>query len=103
MRRALVILTITSLLAVPAQADDKTTMEERLGDAFRQLLEDMRPSLEDALDETLDFFREFEAIDDLGHYHLPEVLPNGDIIIRRRPEAPDYAPPPPSDSDTLDL
>ena len=103
MRRAFAILTLASLCVLPAQADDKTTMEERLGDAFRQLLEDMRPSLEDALDETLEFFREFEAIDDLGYYNLPEVLPNGDIIIRRRPEAPEYTPRPPSDSDTVDL
>ena len=31
-------------------------------------------------------------VDDLSHYQMPERLPNGDIIIRRKPEAPDLPP-----------
>ena len=30
-----------------------------------------------------------EKIDDLSNYEAPEVMPNGDIIIRRKPDAPD--------------
>jgi len=33
-------------------------------------------------------------VDDLTSYQTPEILPNGDIIIRRRPDAPDLPPPP---------
>lgn len=35
-------------------------------------------------------------VDDLDAYEAPEMLPNGDIIIRRKPDAP---PPEPSDDD----
>ncbi|MBV0892344.1 hypothetical protein KTN05_10825 [Paracoccus sp. Z118] len=34
-----------------------------------------------------------DLIDDIGNYQRPERLPNGDIVIRRRPDAP---PPPPT-------
>lgn len=36
-----------------------------------------------------------EKIDDLSNYEAPEVLPNGDIIIRRKPDAPDQPSPEP--------
>ncbi|MGB0506694.1 MAG: hypothetical protein ACPGGK_10910 [Pikeienuella sp.] len=36
-------------------------------------------------------------IDDLKSYEAPEMLPNGDIIIRRRPDAP------PPEGQTMDL
>ena len=42
--------------------------------ALRQLQEGMEPALRDLM----------EKLDDLDAYHLPEVLPNGDIIIRRK-------------------
>jgi len=28
-----------------------------------------------------------EKMGDMSHYELPEMLPNGDIILRRKPEA----------------
>ena len=33
------------------------------------------------------------VIDDIGNYDMPEFLPNGDIIIRRSPDAPPFTPP----------
>lgn len=83
------------------------TMEERLKEKLHDFLDKMGPALDEALDETLEFFGAFGAVDDPRHYEMPEILPNGDIIIRRRPDAPDYeAPQPPAPTgeiDTIDL
>ncbi len=75
--------------AVPAGAQSELEIPEELDRAFRDMLEDMKPLLDDALE----FMEGFGGIDDPRHYLLPEVLPNGNIIIRRRPDAPDYVPP----------
>ena len=42
--------------------------------ALRQFVEEMGPALRDLMDQ----------VGDLSAYHPPEVLPNGDIIIRRK-------------------
>lgn len=42
--------------------------------ALRQFVEEMSPALSDLMDQ----------VGDLSAYHAPEVLPNGDIIIRRK-------------------
>jgi hypothetical protein len=42
--------------------------------ALRQFVEEMGPALRGLMDE----------VGDLSAYHAPEVLPNGDIIIRRK-------------------
>jgi hypothetical protein len=34
-----------------------------------------------------------DDVEDWSVYSPPEVLPNGDIIIRRKPDAPEYTPP----------
>lgn len=50
---------------------------------LRGLLEQMEPALRDL----------GAAIDDLNAYEVPEVLPNGDILIRRKhPKVPDALP-----------
>ena len=61
---------------------------ERLDRALRDMMEDVQPTLEDALD----YLRSFGAVDDPRHYEMPEILPNGDIIIRRREDAPAFRP-----------
>ena len=61
---------------------------ERLDRALRDMMEDVQPTLEDALD----YLRSFGAVDDPRHYEMPEILPNGDIIIRRRDDAPEFRP-----------
>ncbi|OWU73045.1 hypothetical protein ATO3_15140 [Marinibacterium profundimaris] len=53
---------------------------EEVGPAMRSFMEEMGPALAEMMDEVKDWSR----------YEAPEMLPNGDIIIRRKPEvAPD--------------
>jgi len=47
---------------------------EEMEPALRDFAERMGPALTDLMDQ----------IDDLSAYHPPEVLPNGDIILRRK-------------------
>lgn len=63
-------------------------LADELGDAWRRLLDEVQPHLE-GLDRMMAFF---EGIDDIGHYEEPQILPNGDIIIRRRADAPPLSP-----------
>ncbi|MFU8778633.1 MAG: hypothetical protein ACNA7M_13335 [Roseovarius sp.] len=42
--------------------------------ALRQFVEEMGPALRELMDE----------IGDVSAYHAPEVLPNGDILLRRK-------------------
>lgn len=63
-------------------------------DALRQFLDEVQPDLETLL----------RQIGRLPSYHTPEILPNGDILIRRRqpaaprpqPDATPRTPPPPA-------
>jgi hypothetical protein len=66
--------------AAPSFAQDapepegRDLMSEALRLFMRGLLEEMEPAIND-----------FSALlDNLDAYHAPEVLPNGDIIIRRK-------------------
>ncbi|SIO31415.1 hypothetical protein SAMN05444722_1381 [Rhodovulum sp. ES.010] len=51
---------------------------EELEPALRELAENMEPALK----------RLMQIVDDFDAYEMPERLPNGDIIIRRKPDAP---------------
>ena len=88
MRRVVATLAVALLLASPPAAgplaasdegdgsmrEGLSLMEEGARLLFRGLLDEIEPSL-----------RELEGlIDDLSAYHPPEILPNGDIIIRRK-------------------
>ena len=86
----------TSLIAPTAVLPDEPRsilpeleLPDRMDDALRRMMEDLKP----ALDETMKLMESFEAIGDPRHYHLPEVLPNGDIILRRKEDAPPFQPP----------
>lgn len=62
------------------------TLMEGLLDEMRPMLEEAQPFFED---EVAPFFANlWTLIDDVTAYELPERLPNGDIIIRRSPDAP---------------
>lgn len=81
------------LAGVPAAAQD--AQEEgfdRVGRGIELLLE----GLSDEVAPALRHFRDFrELAGEIGDYGRPELLPNGDILIRRKdPLAP---PPPPLD------
>ncbi len=73
---------VLSLTPAQAQQNDELSegmdlLSEGMQLFFEGLMSEMEPALrglEDALDDWGDW----------GAYHPPEVLPNGDIIIRRR-------------------
>lgn len=85
MKRFLHITLIPFLLASPAQADPKDWEELRKG--LEELSEGTQQFFESWVDELGPLLNSLrDKIDDLGEYEPPEVLPNGDIIIRRKPK-----------------
>lgn len=85
-----------ALAAAPLSADEpvgspaapEKPLSEQIEEALRGLVEQVEPALE----QLRDTFRVLERVDSLEHYEKPEILPNGDIIIRRKPDAPPYEP-----------
>ena len=79
-----------ALMAQPVAADDRDSVGEGLDLMergaqllLRELLRGLERPLRDLGDQ----------IGDLSGYHAPEILPNGDIILRRRtPSGPDPDP-----------
>jgi len=68
----------------PAMEDLKG-LAETMGPDLRRFVEEMGPAFGELMGK----------IDDLSVYHPPEMLPNGDIILRRKePVAPDADQPP---------
>lgn len=96
--RTLSALILSCTIAMPAAAQETNSppafpelkLPEKLDEAFREMMESLKPTL----DETLKFMESFEGVGDPRHYHLPEVLPNGDIILRRKEGAPPFTPEP---------
>lgn len=56
--------------------DDLTALMEEAGPALQDFMAEMGPQLRGVLEE----------VEDWSVYAAPEVLPNGDIIIRRKPQ-----------------
>ena len=54
--------------------NDLRSMAEEFGPSMKEFFEEMGPGLARILDEVKDW----------SMYHPPEILPNGDIIIRRK-------------------
>jgi hypothetical protein len=81
-------LVVVLLLASPTAAQEgQGRFAEGLENMLRDLFTEMEPVLRDLRDR----------IEDLDQYEAPEMLPNGDIIIRRRTpldEAPETVPEP---------
>jgi hypothetical protein len=107
MKRLFVVLV---LMAAPVAAeDDLPSLMERGAEMFFQgLIEEMQPAMEDfagmaaeigpqvqALAQEMGpaLLEFFEKVDEIRYYQPPEFLPNGDIILRRRPDAPVWVPP----------
>jgi hypothetical protein len=84
---ALTILTV-GLAMAPAFGDSGKSGErpltETLDDAIQGLFDQMKPTFE-GLIET---FKVLEEIDSIENYENPEILPNGDVIMRRREDTP---------------
>ncbi len=86
--RILATAAVLATLAGPATAQSEP--EPLLPDNFDEILREMMEDVAPAIREMLELMRAFDGIDDARHYMLPEILPNGDIIIRRRPGAPPF-------------
>lgn len=97
------VIALCLVLAAPApaqesqQADPPSDLSEGfdlLGEGarllFRGLMAEMEPAL-DAMGEKLKAMEPMlrslaEMVGDIRNYEAPEKLPNGDIIIRRKPD-----------------
>jgi len=120
MKQFLIVSVITASLSLPASAEDVkpapeplveggfSLMEEGARIFLRGLLREVEPAMEDlkALTDQLEPNLEklltemapalnnlADMMDDVTAYELPERLPNGDIIIRRKADAPPLADP----------
>lgn len=71
--------------------DDMAGLLEEAGPALQSFMAEMGPKLKSVLEE----------VEDWSVYEAPEVLPNGDIIIRRKPDAP--AVPAPDEAPQIEL
>lgn len=85
------------------ESDSTSLMEEGARLFLRGLLSEMEPALDDmarALAELEPMMRDLVArIDDITAYQMPEILENGDILIRRKPDAPPWQPRPAPQAD----
>jgi len=101
MKHAAALALALTLSAAPLSAQDADSdirdgldlLSEGARTIMEGLLDEMRPMLEEAQpffeEEVAPFFANLWAlIDDVTSYEMPERLPNGDIIIRRSPDAP---------------
>lgn len=115
MKRLLIIAVFSAKLSTPAfaQEDDSKSLMEQGAELF---FEGLRREMEPALDELLgmadalgpamqSFLQEMgpalaelaAEIKDWSAYEAPEILPNGDIIIRKKPLPDDEVAPKPED------
>lgn len=124
MKQIAVIIIALGIGVGPAIAQDTDTdvqegfnlMEEGAKMLMRGLMSEIEPTLEDlrgSLEELAPVMREFVTemgpamaavlgdVDDLRNYAAPEILPNGDIIMRRKPDAPIWVPE--SEADAIEL
>lgn len=111
MRHMICGAVLAASFAGPVWADDKDQgldlMEEGVQLLLRGLISDMEPAIDDlrgmmdSFGPAMQLFAEemgpalselLKQVDDIRNYDAPEILPNGDIIIRRREEAPEYTP-----------
>ena len=67
----------------PAITDLREGLED-MGPAFEEFAQTVGPAFSDLLNQ----------VDDFRNYEAPEFLPNGDIIVRRKPDAPAWQPAP---------
>ena len=80
-----------------AEAEGPSLMERGLALFFEGFQQEIEPALDGmagALTEMKPAVDELMAMmDDITNYSMPEMLENGDIIMRRKPEAPPVEPP----------
>lgn len=89
---AAIALFVTPVLAQdeeqPGSHRDMEEGMQMLSEGARKLLRGLvdraEPEMRDLAESLRNFNLEGLGPEDLGQYHAPEVLPNGDIIIRRK-------------------
>jgi hypothetical protein len=98
------------VLAAPVAAQDEppSLMQRGAEMFFQGLMDEMQPAMEDfagmaaelgpqvqALAQEMGpaLLAFFEKVDEIRYYQAPEFLPNGDIILRRKPDAPIWVAP----------
>ncbi|WOI55346.1 AAA+ family ATPase [Palleronia sp. LCG004] len=104
-----ILILLLALSPVPAAAQDGDARQdledgvEMMSEGARRLLKGLMGEVDPAMRDLAERFRDWDfdgiGIDDLGRYQPPEVLPNGDIIIRRKPDAPEL----PEDGEEIDI
>lgn len=92
--KGLAIALVGLMAAAPVHAEDNTVrdgmdlLSEGTQLLLRGLMDEIEPALRDiepALRDLRPFITELrDMLPNVDLYHLPEVLPNGDIIIRRK-------------------
>ncbi|WRH64278.1 MAG: AAA+ family ATPase [Fuscovulum sp.] len=105
MKHAVLILAL-ALAPLPALAQESPAPEAEEGPSLMErglalFFEGFRQELEPALEGMGDALTELQPaldsmmgmIDDMTNYSMPEMLENGDIIMRRKPDAPPVEPP----------
>ncbi|WP_210527251.1 hypothetical protein [Rubellimicrobium arenae] len=105
---ALVATFMAAPLAAQPTEDDQSLLGQGADLLLRGLIEEVAPPLQDLAGigaEYLPLFQQLAAemgpaflevfgqIDSLSNYEPPEILPNGDILLRRSPDAPAWTPP----------
>ena len=107
MKRLFIPVTLVAALATPSYAQDDDEGLSLMERGARMFMDGIMKEMEPAIDDLEDFgpaMRNFaqemgpalrdlmDQVEDWSVYNAPEVLPNGDIIIRRKPDAPEYVP-----------
>ena len=76
-----------SLAATPLLAEENELREglDLLSQGTQLLLRGLMAEMEPTLEDLEGALREMDGmLDNLSGYHAPEILPNGDILIRRK-------------------
>jgi hypothetical protein len=98
MKHAIALTVSLGLAAAPALAQEPEGGPQDMEEGFSLLEEGTRLLLRGLMSEMEPALRELQgALQNLDAYHAPEVLPNGDILIRRkepREPGPEAAPEP---------
>jgi hypothetical protein len=101
MKKIAISLVVLTLASSPLRADEEgfSLMEEGAKLFFKGILQEMEPTMQDlrGLAEDMEpALRQFVdqmgpaladlmgKIDDISAYHPPEMMPNGDIIMRKK-------------------
>ncbi len=103
--RSVFAAVIAASLSAPAAQADTNSLPETLRELERQAEDLLGPEARAAVESLLPMIETLMQrlpmlIDNLPQYELPEVMPNGDIIIRRKRKLPKInpdAPPLPKD------